>query len=343
MVFVGPSGCAKSTLLRMIAGLEQITGGELFIGNKLVNALAPKQRGIAMVFQNYALYPHMTVHDNLAFGLRLAATPKAEVAQRVQQAAQLLEMEHLLERFPKQLSGGQAQRVAVGRAIVKKPEVFLFDEPLSNLDAQLRANMRVRLTELHRTLRESGQPATVVYVTHDQVEAMTMGQRICVLKEGVIQQVDTPTALYDRPANAFVAGFIGSPEMNIRDAELVGGDMGAAVLLGGQRLPLPPERAAKLAGRLGPVRFGLRPEHIGAAPRAKGDSHAVPATLRFLEHMGNEVFVHLDIGPLPMTARVPADELHGLGELQRGAAHTVHLQMDRCHLFDAASGATLLL
>jgi oligogalacturonide transport system ATP-binding protein len=343
MVFVGPSGCAKSTLLRMIAGLEQITGGELHIGNKLVNALPPKQRGIAMVFQNYALYPHMTVHDNLAFGLRLAGTPKAEVAQRVQQAARLLEMEHLLQRYPKQLSGGQAQRVAVGRAIVKKPEVFLFDEPLSNLDAQLRANMRVRLTELHRTLREGGQPATVVYVTHDQVEAMTMGQRICVLKEGVIQQVDTPTALYDKPANAFVAGFIGSPEMNIRNAELVAADNGPAVLLGGVVLPLPAAASALLRGLRGPVRLGLRPEHIGAAPRAKGDSHAVPATLRFLEHMGNEVFVHVDIGSVPMTARVPADELHGLDTLPRGSAVTLHVQMDRCHLFDASSGANLLL
>src|SRR6187399_1914513 len=220
MVFVGPSGCAKSTLLRMIAGLESISGGEMRIGDKLVNGLAPKQRGIAMVFQNYALYPHMTVYDNLAFGLKLSGIKKAEVDQRVRHAAQLLEMEHLLDRYPKQLSGGQAQRVAVGRAIVKKPEVFLFDEPLSNLDAKLRASMRVRLTDLHRMLREAGQAATVVYVTHDQVEAMTMGERICVLKEGVIQQVDTPTALYNRPANAFVAGFIGSPEMNIQPAQL---------------------------------------------------------------------------------------------------------------------------
>ena len=229
MVFVGPSGCAKSTLLRMIAGLESITGGELRIGDRTVNALPPKQRGIAMVFQNYALYPHMKVYDNLAFGLKLAGTPKAELDRRVRHAASLLEMEHLLDRFPKQLSGGQAQRVAVGRAIVKKPDVFLFDEPLSNLDAKLRAAMRVRLTELHRTLRESQQPATTIYVTHDQVEAMTMGERICVLKEGVIQQVDTPTALYDRPANAFVAGFIGSPEMNLLAARLLATDTGLAI------------------------------------------------------------------------------------------------------------------
>ncbi|WIV97887.1 ABC transporter ATP-binding protein [Kinneretia aquatilis] len=348
MVFVGPSGCAKSTLLRMIAGLETISGGELQIGGRRVNDLAPKQRGIAMVFQNYALYPHMKVYDNLAFGLKLAGTPKAEVDQRVRQAAQLLEMEHLLDRYPKQLSGGQAQRVAVGRAIVKKPEVFLFDEPLSNLDAKLRASMRVRLTELHRTLRDSGQPATVIYVTHDQVEAMTMGQRICVLKDGVIQQVDTPTALYDRPANAFVASFIGSPEMNILEAQLqaIGGDAGEdglAVLLGGQRLPLPPAKAARLRGRAAAIKFGLRPEHISAQARPQADSLAVPATLRFMEHMGSEVFVHLSIGDQPLTARVPADQLNGLADKQRGDSHLFHLQMACAHLFDADTGANLLL
>jgi oligogalacturonide transport system ATP-binding protein len=342
MVFVGPSGCAKSTLLRMIAGLETITGGELHIGGKLVNQLAPKQRGIAMVFQNYALYPHMTVFENLAFGLKLAGTPKAEVTQRVRHAAGLLEMEHLLERYPKQLSGGQAQRVAVGRAIVKKPEVFLFDEPLSNLDAKLRAAMRVRLTELHRTLRETGQPATVVYVTHDQVEAMTMGERICVLKDGVIQQVDTPTALYDRPANAFVASFIGSPEMNIVNAQLKPGDNGVTVELGGQVLRLPASRAAQLNSGSGAVQFGLRPEHVSAGPRPQGDSVPVEGTLRFAEHMGSEVFVHFTVGDNAMSARVPADELHGLQDKARGAAHVFHFQMQRAHLFEAQSGVSLL-
>ena len=351
MVFVGPSGCAKSTLLRMIAGLERISGGELRIGGKRVNELPPKQRGIAMVFQNYALYPHMRVYDNLAFGLKLAGLSKAEVDARVQQAARLLEMESLLQRYPKQLSGGQAQRVAVGRAIVKKPEVFLFDEPLSNLDAKLRASMRVRLTDLHRTLREQGQPATVIYVTHDQVEAMTMGERICVLKEGVIQQVDTPTALYDRPANAFVASFIGSPEMNLPRAELriQAGVLGLA--LGGQWLALPPARAAALQAALPPaaaaagdapaVLFGLRPEHISALPRADGQSVAVPASLRALEHMGNEVFVHFSLGELAMTARVPADAQHHLPTLARGDACQLHLQMSACHLFDAVSGTRL--
>ena len=344
MVLVGPSGCAKSTLLRMIAGLEIITAGELRIGERVVNALPAKARGIAMVFQNYALYPHMKVYDNLAFGLKLANTPKAEVDRRVRHAAKLLEMEHLLDRYPKQLSGGQAQRVAVGRAIVKKPDVFLFDEPLSNLDAKLRASMRVRLTELHRTLRESGQPATTIYVTHDQVEAMTMGERICVLKEGVIQQVDTPTALYERPANAFVAGFIGSPEMNIHDARLQALDDGLAVLLGGQLLPLPETKAARLrqlAQAASTIKFGLRPEHVSSLPRP--GAAEVQGTVRFTEHMGSEVFVHFDIGDVPMSARVPADQMGGLEEKQRGAVHGFWLQLHHAHVFDAASGANLLL
>lgn len=342
MVLVGPSGCAKSTLLRMIAGLEGISGGEMLIGDMVVNKLAPKQRGIAMVFQNYALYPHMTVFDNLAFGLRLAGTPKAEVGQRVRHAAGLLEMEHLLERYPKQLSGGQAQRVAVGRAIVKKPEVFLFDEPLSNLDAKLRAAMRVRLTELHRTLRESGEPATVVYVTHDQVEAMTMGERICVLKDGVIQQVDTPTALYDHPANAFVASFIGSPEMNIVPTQLTARGGGLVVQLDDQALALPALKAAQLGGRHGAVKLGLRPEHISASPRLEGDSLAVLGSLRFMEHMGSEVFVHFNVGNIALSARVPADQLQGLQGKTRGQVHEFHVQMQRCHLFDAESGISLL-
>jgi oligogalacturonide transport system ATP-binding protein len=338
MVLVGPSGCAKSTLLRMVAGLESISAGELRIGGRVVNALPAKARGIAMVFQNYALYPHMRVYDNLAFGLKLAGTPRADVERRVRHAAQLLEMEHLLDRFPRQLSGGQAQRVAVGRAIVKEPEVFLFDEPLSNLDAKLRAAMRVRLTELHRTLREQGRPATVIYVTHDQTEAMTMGERICVLKEGVIQQVDTPVALYRRPANAFVAGFIGSPEMNIVDAALVAGDGGLAVRLGGHVLPLPPARAPR-SPLNGAVKFGLRPEDIGIAPL--DGSAPVPAKLRFAEHMGNEVFLHAEIGNLPFTARVPAQQAGALHASGRGAQFTLHLRMDAAHLFDASSGASL--
>ena len=339
MVLVGPSGCAKSTLLRMIAGLESITAGELRIGERVVNGLPAKARGIAMVFQNYALYPHMKVYENLAFGLRLAGTPKPEVERRVRHAAQLLEIEPLLDRLPRQLSGGQAQRVAVGRAIVKEPQVFLFDEPLSNLDAKLRAAMRVRITELHRTLRDQGRPATTVYVTHDQTEAMTMGERICVLKEGVIQQVDTPVALYQRPVNAFVAGFIGSPEMNIVDAELVAANGTLAIRLGGQHLALPPERLS--AATPGPVRFGLRPEHIGVTPQEGKAACAVPARLRFAEHMGNEVFVHAEIGDLAVTTRVPADEAEARRGAARGAAITLYLHMESAHLFDAASGALL--
>jgi oligogalacturonide transport system ATP-binding protein len=339
MVFVGPSGCAKSTLLRMIAGLESITAGELRIGGRVVNGLPAKARGIAMVFQNYALYPHMKVYGNLAFGLKLAGTPKAEVDRRVRHAAQLLEIEHLLDRLPKQLSGGQAQRVAVGRAIVKEPQVFLFDEPLSNLDAKLRAAMRVRITELHRTLREQGRPATVVYVTHDQTEAMTMGERICVLKEGVIQQVDTPVALYQRPANAFVAGFIGSPEMNLVAAELVASGEGRVVMVGGQALPLPANLAPSAAR--GAVRFGLRPEHIGLRRQPEKETSAAPATLRFAEHMGNEVFVHADIGNVPVTARVPADDAEGLHSRARGSPLTLYLQMGAAHLFDNATGGAL--
>ena len=216
MVIVGPSGCAKSTTLRMLAGLETISGGEVRIGDKIVNNLAPKSRGIAMVFQNYALYPHMTVRENLAFGLKLSKLPKAQIDRQVEEAAKILELEELLDRLPRQLSGGQAQRVAVGRAIVKKPDVFLFDEPLSNLDAKLRASMRIRISDLHKQLKKSGKPATTVYVTHDQTEAMTMGDRICVMKLGHIMQVDTPDNLYHKPKNMFVAGFIGAPEMNIR-------------------------------------------------------------------------------------------------------------------------------
>nr|MBP6323363.1 ATP-binding cassette domain-containing protein [Fusobacteriaceae bacterium] len=221
MVFVGPSGCAKSTTLRMIAGLESITSGEIIIGNKIVNNLSPKDRGIAMVFQNYALYPHMTAYENMAFGLKMAKIPKDEIDKRVKEAAEKLEITDLLDRKPKEMSGGQKQRVAVGRAIVRKPSVFLFDEPLSNLDAKLRVSMRVRITKLHKELQQEGQTATMIYVTHDQVEAMTMGDRICVLNYGEIMQVDTPLNLYNSPINKFVAGFIGSPAMNIIEAELV--------------------------------------------------------------------------------------------------------------------------
>lgn len=343
MVFVGPSGCAKSTLLRMVAGLESISDGDLWIGNKQVNALPPKARGIAMVFQNYALYPHMKVYDNLAFGLKLAGTSKQEVDQRVRHAATLLEMEHLLDRYPKQLSGGQAQRVAVGRAIVKKPEVFLFDEPLSNLDAKLRASMRVRLTELHRTLRDSGQAATSIYVTHDQVEAMTMGERICVLKEGRIQQVDTPTALYDRPANAFVASFIGSPEMNLCPAELTQVDGHFSVMLGNCPLQIPTTLSSRLNRQTnGRILFGIRPEHIHFHARTQGDTQEVQVSYRFMEHMGSEIFLYVSLGDIPWTVRIPADEAQQIQRMTRGDKLSLHVQMSVCHLFDAESQLSLL-
>ncbi|HKS33725.1 MAG TPA: ATP-binding cassette domain-containing protein, partial [Enterobacteriaceae bacterium] len=273
MVIVGPSGCAKSTTLRMLAGLENISGGEVRIGEKVVNNLAPKDRGIAMVFQNYALYPHMTVRENLAFGLKLSKLPKDQIEQQVDEAAKILELEDLLERLPRQLSGGQAQRVAVGRAIVKKPDVFLFDEPLSNLDAKLRASMRIRISDLHKQLKKSGKPATTVYVTHDQTEAMTMGDRICVMKLGHIMQVDTPDNLYHKPKNMFVAGFIGAPEMNIRATKLVEKEGRLNIVLGDDYLPLNAVQQEKLASHKDQdVFYGVRPEFVSVADEPFADA-----------------------------------------------------------------------
>jgi len=349
MVFVGPSGCSKSTILRMIAGLESISGGELKIGNTVVNNLRAKERGIAMVFQNYALYPHMKVYDNMAFGLKLAGLPKQEIHERVTQAAQMLEMEHLLDRLPRQLSGGQAQRVAVGRCIVKRPEVFLFDEPLSNLDAKLRASMRVRLTELHRELRERGEPSTAIYVTHDQVEAMTMGERICVLKDGTIQQVDSPTTLYDRPVNAFVAGFIGSPEMNIHPVTVVAYDGGLGVELGDTLLPLPANFAEVLRNRIGQkVQFGIRPEHIGTPQSVlgavqHGSLATVKGTFRLREHMGNEVYTHFDLGGHEFAARIPTDFAVEIDRAERGQPIELSFIMGKAHIFDVDTGLNITL
>ena len=344
MALVGPSGCAKSTLLRMVAGLETITGGEIVIGNTVVNNLEPKQRGIAMVFQNYALYPHMKIFDNLAFGLKLAKVAKEAIMSRVNAAAKTLEIEPLLERLPRQLSGGQAQRVAVGRAIVKHPEVFLFDEPLSNLDAKLRASMRVRITELHKDLKERGVPSTVIYVTHDQVEAMTMGERICVMKDGHIMQVDKPTTLYAKPANTFVASFIGSPEMNINDAEILQQASGLAILLGGQTLPLPAEKAEKVRGLVGKkVKFGIRPEHIGSRETMPNAPFSIPGRMRIVEHMGHEVFVYFEIGDVPFTARMEADNLREIFQKKRGEMYDFCLRMDHCHVFDVESNQNVSL
>ena len=260
IVFVGPSGCGKSTTLRMIAGLEDISQGELYIGDKLVNDVEPKERDIAMVFQKYALYPLMSVYDNMAFALKLRKVPKAEIEEKVHEAARILDIEHLLKRKPKALSGGQRQRVALGRAIVRNPKVFLMDEPLSNLDAKLRVQMRTEIIKLYRKLE-----TTFIYVTHDQVEAMTMGTRIVVMKDGVIQQVDTPQNIYNNPANLFVAGFIGSPQMNFLNGTIESDGDGLVAVFNGNRIEIPVEKAKvlKADGYVGKeVIFGIRPEHI---------------------------------------------------------------------------------
>ncbi|BBQ84203.1 MULTISPECIES: ABC transporter ATP-binding protein [Enterobacteriaceae] len=343
MVIVGPSGCAKSTTLRMLAGLETISGGEIRIGDKVVNNLAPKARGIAMVFQNYALYPHMTVRENLAFGLKLSKMPKEQIAAQVNEAAKILELEELLDRLPRQLSGGQAQRVAVGRAIVKKPDVFLFDEPLSNLDAKLRASMRIRISDLHKQLKQSGKPATTVYVTHDQTEAMTMGDRICVMKLGHIMQVDTPDNLYHYPHNMFVAGFIGAPEMNIKPAKILKKADGLHVTVGHDTLPLSAQQQRKVVGHIDKdVFFGIRPEYVAVSvrPFAEGGGRG---TLIRAENMGHEFFLYLQVGEFEMTARIPSDDAKEI--LDAGLHRPVWFcfDMEKCHIFDAQSELNISL
>ena len=314
MVFVGPSGCGKSTLLRCIAGLEEITAGELYIGGELVNEVPPAKRGIAMVFQSYALYPHMTVAENMAFGLRLAGMSKAEIKAAVDRAAQILQIEHLLERRPKALSGGQRQRVAIGRAIVRKPKVFLFDEPLSNLDAALRVDMRIELTRLHRELG-----TTMIYVTHDQVEAMTMGDRIAVFNAGRIEQVGAPLALYQRPANQFVAAFLGAPRVNLLERPTAASSPAHAALW-----------AAVTAGAPAPVqRVGLRPEHLRRAPPGQG----IAAAVVLVEQLGDSAIVHLrvdGVGGL-LTAKLAAAD----GQLVPGDGFSVQPDAARALCFDA--------
>jgi multiple sugar transport system ATP-binding protein len=299
VVLVGPSGCGKSTLLRMIAGLEDVTSGDIFIDDRRVNDVAPRDRDIAMVFQNYALYPHMTVFENMAFGLRMRKMPKEEIRTRVQEAAESLQIADYLERKPRALSGGQRQRVALGRALVRKPKVFLFDEPLSNLDAKLRVQTRIEINRLHKQLR-----TTMIYVTHDQVEAMTMGDRIVVMSGGVIQQVDSPMRLYDNPANRFVAGFIGSPAMNFVAGRLVSGRP-ARFVSGLLNVPLPAATAGRLksAGPDG-LTLGVRPEHIslaGISKRGTGPSHAV--TVDVVEPIGNETLVYVRDGEMQFCIR----------------------------------------
>lgn len=341
MVIVGPSGCAKSTTLRMLAGLETISGGEIRIGSRVVNNLAPKSRGIAMVFQNYALYPHMTVRENLAFGLKLSKLPKKDIESQVNEAAKILELEELLDRLPRQLSGGQAQRVAVGRAIVKKPDVFLFDEPLSNLDAKLRASMRIRISDLHKQLRQSGKPATTVYVTHDQTEAMTMGDRICVMKLGHIMQVDTPDNLYHYPRNMFVASFIGAPEMNIKKSKLIEREGKTFITIGQHSLPLNAEKAEKVAAYTDQdVFFGIRPEFISISEQPFEESQAMAEIVR-VENMGHEFFIYLKIDHSELTCRISSDEAKPI--LEKGLNHSVYFKFDmnKCHIFDAKTEENL--
>ena len=337
IILVGPSGCGKSTTLRMIAGLEEITEGELYIDGKLVNDVAPKDRDIAMVFQNYALYPHMTVFENMAFALKLRKTPKDEIKRRVHEAAKILDIEHLLERKPKALSGGQRQRVALGRAIVRNPKVFLMDEPLSNLDAKLRVAMRTEINKLHKKLQ-----TTFIYVTHDQTEAMTMGTRIVVMKDGIVQQVDSPANLYTKPCNMFVAGFIGSPQMNFVDAKLVKKDDGLYIEFSGESILLPEGKASRpeLEEYIGKeVVLGIRPEdihddeaHISASP-----NNAVKAEVDVTEMMGAETYLYLKIAGKQFVARVN----------QRSTAKAddcidVVFDVNKIHLFDKETEKTII-
>jgi multiple sugar transport system ATP-binding protein len=325
-VLVGPSGCGKSTLLRMIAGLEEISGGEILIGGRVVNRMMPKERDIAMVFQNYALYPHMTVRDNMAFSLMLAKQPRAMIDERVKKAAGILGLEALLERYPRQLSGGQRQRVAMGRSIVRDPQVFLFDEPLSNLDAKLRVQMRTEIKELHQRLK-----TTSVYVTHDQIEAMTMADKIVVMRDGVVEQTGSPLELYDTPANQFVAGFIGSPAMNFLPGTLRRSGGEARVELGdGLSLPAPANAANAVDGQ--PVIYGTRPEHMELANGGDG----VPTQVVVVEPTGADTQVFTKIAGVDVTSVFRERHPFQPGE-------TIRLRPDtaRAHLFDAATGVRL--
>ena len=329
IIFVGPSGCGKSTTLRMIAGLEEITQGELWIGDKLMNDVEPKDRDIAMVFQNYALYPHMSVYDNMAFGLKLRKVPKAEIDKLVHDAAKILDIEHLLDRKPKALSGGQRQRVAMGRAIVRSPKVFLMDEPLSNLDAKLRVQMRIEISKLHQRLE-----TTIIYVTHDQTEAMTLGTRIVVMKDGVIQQVDTPQNLYDQPFNLFVAGFMGSPQMNFIDAVVGRNGNDITLTFGSNSIKVPEIKAKKLidAGYEGKtVVLGIRPEDIKDEEMFISNSPdtTIEVTVRVYELLGAEVYLYLDVDDFEITARVNPRTTARPGDVIK-----VALDISKMHLFD---------
>ena len=353
IVFVGPSGCGKSTTLRMVAGLEEISSGELYIDGELMNNVAPKDRDIAMVFQNYALYPHMSVYDNMAFGLKLRKMPRAEIDKRVKEAAEILGITPYLSRKPKALSGGQKQRVALGRAIVREPKVFLLDEPLSNLDAKLRASMRTEITKLHNRLG-----TTFIYVTHDQVEAMTMGTRIVVMRDGLVQQVDTPQALYDYPINKFVAGFLGTPQMNFFEATLVGSvEDRVFVEFGQEKLPLPKGKVETIAaldcylntGRK--ITLGIRPEDFKDDEESLKKYPSIIVDIDVLELLGSETLLHTylrtaankdsvyaqlpddkDASYIPLVARV-----NSRTKIQKGARVRLGVDVFRCHMFDPAN------
>ncbi|NEZ48715.1 sn-glycerol-3-phosphate ABC transporter ATP-binding protein UgpC [Clostridium botulinum] len=325
MVFVGPSGCAKSTTLRMIAGLEEITSGTISIGDKVVNDILPKNREIAMVFQNYALYPHMTVYDNMAFSLKIRKVSKDIIDKKVRETAENLDLEELLKRKPKELSGGQRQRVAVGRAIVRDPKVFLFDEPLSNLDAKLRVHMRVQLSKLHKELK-----TTMIYVTHDQVEAMTMGDRICVMNFGKIMQVDTPLNLYRYPINKFVAEFIGSPAMNVIEAELLKEGEIVLVKIDDVKLRLPKAKGDKVKGYIGKkIWFGIRPSDINLEVNV--NSGEVDGIVDFVENMGSESFAYFKLGAKQFISNIQASYI---SNIKTDDKIKFMFNMDNCYIFD---------
>lgn len=336
IIFVGPSGCGKSTTLRMIAGLEEISSGELYIDEKLSNNIPPKDRDIAMVFQNYALYPHMTVFDNMAFGLKLRKISKDEIKKRVSEAAEILGISHLLDRKPKALSGGQRQRVALGRAIVRHPKVFLLDEPLSNLDARLRAQMRTEISKLHQQLK-----TTFIYVTHDQTEAMTMGDRIVVMKDGNIQQIDTPQNLYDRPCNDFVAGFIGTPSMNFVEATLCKEKDKFVLLFNGTSFELNDKKNKNnvLENYIGQtVVMGIRPESLYIDENKPADKQLgeFEAEVELIELMGAETYLYLTVSESAITARVKADTTVKSGDFLK-----LYVDISKIHIFDKNSGKTI--
>ena len=336
IIFVGPSGCGKSTTLRMIAGLEEITDGALYIGDKMVNDVEPKDRDIAMVFQNYALYPHMSVYDNMAFGLRLRKTPKDRIDKLVHEAAKILDIEHLLDRKPKALSGGQRQRVAMGRAIVRDPKVFLMDEPLSNLDAKLRVQMRIEISKLHQRLE-----TTIIYVTHDQTEALTLGTRIVVMKDGVIQQVDTPLDLYMKPKNLFVAGFIGSPQMNFIDARVTKNGNNVDLVFGEYSVRLPEAKAKKVIDggyedKI--VVLGIRPEDIKDEEMfiSQAEGCCLDATVKVYEMLGAEVFLYFTVDKYDITVRV-----NPRTTARPGDTVTIAFDMSKAHIFDKETEQTV--